>query len=247
MQTKFFQGTQDRMEILKMVLNDLGNPDEAFKIIHIIGSNGKGSTARMTASLLESLGFSVGLFTSPHIDTIYERIQVDGENISDEEYQLCRGLVRDSVESTAKIKFDDMTWFDAFFLTAMLYFARKKVDYVVMEAGIGGIIDSTNGVKNVEYTIFTKIGMDHNALLGQTIDAISEVKLGAMRDGTTVILAPKQREVVKNKFIIYSKERHASMLFAEDLFLERHGKFVVTELQGKNFKFSTHLYADYQL
>ncbi len=247
MQPKFFKGPQDRMKILRIVLNDLGRPDEVFKLIHIIGTNGKGSTARMTASLLESLGYSVGLFTSPHIDTVYERIQVNGKNISESDYTICREYVRQSVESATSIDFEEMTWFDAFFLTAMVYFAKKEVDLVVMEAGIGGVIDSTNGVNDVDYTLFTKIGMDHHALLGETISEIADVKLGAMRENSTVILAPNQRKVVADQFLEYAKRRHAKPLYAEKLMLEKKDGHMATRLQGRDLKFDTHLLADYQV
>lgn len=221
MHPKFFEGSQDRMEILRQVLYYLGNPDESFKIIHIIGTNGKGSTGRMIASLLEGLGYQVGLFTSPHIDTVYERIQVNGVKISEDDYKKLQDKIGHGVEEAMKIQFDDMTWFDAFFLIAMIYYAEKEVDFVVMEAGIGGLIDSTNGVGSVDYTIFTKIGIDHGALLGNTLEEIAHVKLGAMRENSTAILAPNQRKIVEKIFIDYASERHSPVVLAEDFKIEK--------------------------
>ena len=147
------------------LLELLGNPDKNLKIIHIAGTNGKGSVCSYIDDILKKSGYKTGLFTSPHLVTIRERIQVDGELISREDFTQ----YFNKVYETARANNLKLAYFDFFFGAAMLYFDKCKVDYVVLETGLGGSLDATNAVHNPLCCVITTISLEHTAILGDTI------------------------------------------------------------------------------
>lgn len=180
------------LDRIKAVLNVLGNPQNCFKSIHIAGTNGKGSVTVMTASALAAAGYKTGMFVSPYIIDFCERIQINGEFIS--ENDLCR--ISEKVIET-KIKLCEFEFITA---VAFLYFAEQNVDVAVVETGLGGRLDATNALGNVLVSAITKIGFDHTAVLGDTIEQIAAEKCGIIKKGKT-ISAPGQNkkalEVIK--------------------------------------------------
>lgn len=167
------------------LLELLGNPDKNLKIIHIAGTNGKGSVCSYIDDILKKSGYKTGLFTSPHLVTIRERIQVDGELISREDFTQ----YFNKVYETARANNLKLAYFDFFFGAAMLYFDKCKVDYVVLETGLGGSLDATNAVHNQLCCVITTISLEHTAILGDTIKKIAEQKAGIIKQGVPVVYA----------------------------------------------------------
>lgn len=167
------------------LLELLGNPDKNLKIIHIAGTNGKGSVCSYIDDILKKSGYKIGLFTSPHLVTIRERIQVDGELISREDFTQ----YFNKVYETARANNLKLAYFDFFFGAAMLYFDKCKVDYVVLETGLGGSLDATNAVHNPLCCVITTISLEHTAILGDTIKKIAEQKAGIIKQGVPVVYA----------------------------------------------------------
>ena len=150
----------------------LGDPHKKLKFIHIAGTNGKGSTAAMTASILRKAGYKTGLFTSPYIYRFNERIQVDGQQIPDK--TVCE--LTDRLSALAA-QMDEMpTEFDFVTAMAMVYFACVGCDIVVLEVGVGGALDTTNIIDTPEVAVITNIGLDHTDLLGDTVEKIAAEK-----------------------------------------------------------------------
>ena len=167
------------------LLELLGNPDKNLKIIHIAGTNGKGSVCSYIDDILKKSGYKTGLFTSPHLVTIRERIQVDGELISREDFTQ----YFNKVYETARANNLKLAYFDFFFGAAMLYFDKCKVDYVVLETGLGGSLDATNAEHNPLCCVITTISLEHTAILGDTIKKIAEQKAGIIKQGVPVVYA----------------------------------------------------------
>ena len=167
-----------RMETL---LEALGNPHRQLKFVHIAGTNGKGSTAAMTASILSKAGYRTGLYTSPYIYRFHERIQVDGVEISDEDLTEITEYVKPLADSMAQ----SPTEFELVCCIAFEYFYRKKCDIVVLEVGMGGAWDATNVIEVPEVAVITNIGLDHTEILGDTVEAIDSLP---QKERTMIVL-----------------------------------------------------------
>lgn len=159
------------------LLKKMGNPEKKLKFVHIAGTNGKGSTAAMTASILRKAGYRTGLYTSPYIYRFHERIQVDGVEISDEELAEITEYVKPLADSMAQ----SPTEFELVCCIAFEYFYRKKCDIVVLEVGMGGAWDATNVIEVPEVAVITNIGLDHTEYLGDTVEKIAETKSGIFK------------------------------------------------------------------
>ena len=173
---------------MNKLLESLGNPEKDFKVFHIAGTNGKGTTAFMIASILEKAGYSVGLFTSPHLIDFNERIQIwDGEHhqISTEKYNELEAIVNSKTDIVNK--YGELHYFEKFTAIAYLYFAEMKPDYVILECGLGGRLDSTNTIEKPLVSIITEIGLDHTEQLGNTIYKIAREKAGIIKDDVPVV------------------------------------------------------------
>ena len=165
----------------------INNPHQQFKSIHIAGTNGKGSTSHMLASILQEAGYKTGLYTSPHLKDFRERIRINGNKIP--EVQVVR-FVRNNHHWFKEI---GMSFFEMSVAMAFNYFAEEKVDIAIIETGLGGRLDSTN-ILSPELCVITNIGLDHTALLGDTIEQIALEKAGIIKKDTTVIIGRKQIE-----------------------------------------------------
>ena len=159
------------------LLEKMGNPEKKLKFVHIAGTNGKGSTAAMTASILSRAGYRTGLYTSPYIYRFHERIQVDGVEISDEDLTEITEYVKPLADSMAQ----SPTEFELVCCIAFEYFYRKKCDIVVLEVGMGGAWDATNVIEVPEVAVITNIGLDHTEYLGDTVEKIAETKSGIFK------------------------------------------------------------------
>ena len=186
----------DGLERMKALLAALGDPEAGFRAIHIAGTNGKGSTAVMTASILEEAGYSVGLFTSPHLEDECERVQIwDGTHHMIEQAELDSlkervYSVEEDVKKTlhnAGLEYGKLTVFEVYTAAAYLYFAKEQPDYVVLETGLGGRLDSTNTLEKPLVSVITQVGLDHTAQLGNTIFKIAREKAGIIKPGVPVV------------------------------------------------------------
>ena len=167
------------------LLAKLGNPEKALRFVHVAGTNGKGSTCAMLASVLQKAGYRVGLYTSPFIVRFNERMQADGEQIGDAELAEITEYVRPFAESMA----EKPTEFELITAIALVYFVRRGCDFVVFEAGMGGRLDPTNIIEseNTAVSVITGIAMDHTAFLGDTAEKIAAEKAGIIKKGVPVI------------------------------------------------------------
>ena len=190
--------TQQKFELdhMRRLAAALGNPERRFPSVLIAGTNGKGSTAVTLASIVQAAGYRTGLYTSPHLVEINERIRINQESISDPEF----AMMFDRVEAAAKalVERGDLPWHPSFFemLTAMMfeYFASAGVEVAVLEVGMGGRLDATNIVDPC-LSVITDIDFDHQKFLGNTLPEIAHEKAGIMRPGGTVVLLPQHPQV----------------------------------------------------
>ncbi len=165
----------------------LGNPEKTYPIIHVTGTNGKGSTIAFMRELFVAHGKTVGTFTSPHIVSIHDRICINGEPISDEDFIRLADQVK-VMEQRLLETHDQLSFFELLTLIALLYFKEQKVDLVLLEVGIGGLLDTTNVVTG-EIAIITSIGLDHQETLGDSLSAIAEQKAGIFKPGKSAVIA----------------------------------------------------------
>ena len=176
----------------------LGNSEQTYPFIHVTGTNGKGSTIAFMRELFARYGKKVGTFTSPHIVSIHDRICINGEPISDEDFIRLADQVK-AMEQRLLETHDQLSFFELLTLIALLYFKEQKVDLVLLEVGIGGLLDTTNVVTG-EIAIITSIGLDHQETLGDSLVAIAEQKAGIFKPGNSAVianLAPEAQLVCK--------------------------------------------------
>ena len=184
----------------------LENPHTQFKSIHIAGTNGKGSTAHMLASILQESGIKVGLYTSPHLKDFRERIKINGEMIAKKQVVT---FVKENLIFFEKMEF---SFFEFTVSMAFDYFAKQKVDIAIIETGLGGRLDSTN-IINPELAIITNISLDHTNLLGDTIEKIAREKAGIIKNEIPVIIGRRQKETT-SIFKNIAKEKNANLIYA---------------------------------
>ena len=173
------------------LLHRLGDPHLGPRTVHIAGTKGKGSTAAMMASSLTAAGHRTGLYTSPHLHTFRERIRIDGEMISEDEFAAIVEEIKPHVEATNnQATFGKLTTFEVLTVAAFAFFKQRKVDFLVLETGLGGRLDATN-VARPEICIITPISLDHTEILGNTVAEIAKEKAGIIKLGAVVISAPQ--------------------------------------------------------
>ncbi len=176
------------MERIEALLKELGNPEQKVRTIHVTGTNGKGSVTSMITNILLVSGLKVGKFTSPHLVRYNERIEVDGKEISDEDFALVVTAVRRAVENVMVKGTDQPTQFEVLTAAAFLHFALQKLDYAVIEVGLGGLWDSTNVITPV-VSVITNVSLDHTDRCGKTVEEIAMQKAGIIKDGIPVVTA----------------------------------------------------------
>ncbi|WP_010236760.1 bifunctional folylpolyglutamate synthase/dihydrofolate synthase [Clostridium arbusti] len=193
----------------KKILELLGNPEEKLKCIHIAGTNGKGSTTAMISKILIEAGYKVGMYTSPFIEEFEERIQISGNNIS--KINLCEVVTELSVvvDKVIELGYEHPTEFEIITCAALLYFYKEKIDYAVIEVGLGGRLDSTNVITPL-VSVITSISYDHMNILGDTLTEIAGEKAGIIKNNVPVILYPQEEE--SESVIIETCNKHNSKL-----------------------------------
>ena len=199
-------GIKEGLDHTLDLLMSCGNPHHQLRTIHIAGTNGKGSTSSMLASILRSAGYRVGLYTSPHLIRFNERITINEQLISDDEIILFLDKYHDEIDRIRS------TFFETTTVMALNYFHQKKVDIAIIEVGLGGRLDSTN-IIDPELAIITNISLDHTNLLGNTLEKIAIEKAGVIKKNTPVIIGRKQKETTE-VFRKIAKQNQAKLIYA---------------------------------
>ena len=217
----------DLSQTLKLAKH-LSHPENKFKSIHVGGTNGKGSTAHMLASVLQEAGYKVGLYTSPHLKDYRERIRINGVMINK----------KSVVDFVAKNKsfFEDnsLSFFEMSVGMAFDFFVQEQVDIAVVEVGLGGRLDSTN-ILSPEVSVITNIGLDHTQFLGTTLESIAGEKAGIIKSNTPIVIGETQLEI-ENVFIEKASKEQAPLYFADQLIKEIYPFSLKGEYQIKNIR-----------
>ncbi|SHJ81743.1 bifunctional folylpolyglutamate synthase/dihydrofolate synthase [Pseudozobellia thermophila] len=213
--------------ILKFV-GHLGNPHKRFKSIHVAGTNGKGSSSHMLASILQEAGYRVGLYTSPHLKDFRERIKIDGKPVSK------RHVVDFIAKNRSFFERNQLSFFEMTVGMAFDCFAEEKVDIAVVEVGLGGRLDSTNIIEP-EVCLITNIGMDHTDMLGDTIEKIAFEKAGIIKTKVPVVISEYQ-EGAAGVFESVAEEKSAPLVFADRETTDGHTTSLLGLYQFKNVK-----------
>ncbi len=185
------------LDNIKKLLELLGNPQENLKIIHVAGTNGKGSTCSFISSILKESGYKVGLYTSPFLETFTERIRVNEKNIPEEEVAKIIYLIKQKIEIMVKDGYSYPTEFEIVTAMAFYYYNQEEVDFVVLEVGLGGRYDATNVIDKPLASVITSISLDHIGVLGDTLAKIAFEKGGIIKEGCSTIVYPQNKEVKK--------------------------------------------------
>ncbi|MBT8314902.1 MAG: bifunctional folylpolyglutamate synthase/dihydrofolate synthase [Maribacter sp.] len=206
----------------------LGNPETRFKSIHVAGTNGKGSSSHMLASILQEAGYKVGLYTSPHLKDFRERIRINGKTIGKKQ------VVKFIKKNKVFLEENKLSFFEMSVAMAFDYFGQKKVDIAIIEVGLGGRLDSTN-IITPEVSLITNIGMDHLDMLGDTLEKIAQEKAGIIKENIPVVISEYQEEIAET-FIATAKSKNAKILFAEQVIDRQYRSSLQGNYQSKNIK-----------
>lgn len=235
-------GIKPGLHRIHALLEILGNPEQAYKTIHVTGTNGKGSVTAFIFEILKASSYRCGRFTSPHLYVYNERMRVDDADITDEEFADLVADVKKAVDKMIAQGEESPTQFEVLTAAAFLYFKNKGVDYAVIEVGLGGLLDSTN-VINPEVAVITNVSLDHLAYCGDNINSIAKHKAGIIKDNIPVVtgVTGKSLEVIKTvaqekNAEVYTFENNAKLikctqiLYGQDIDVEYKLKETKTEL-----------------
>ncbi len=197
-------GMKKGTENIEYLLNLLDNPQNKYKVIHVAGTNGKGSTCSFISSVLTKAGYKVGLYTSPFLEVFNERIRINGINIENQVLADIVSLVKAKTEIMVAEGMPHPTEFEVTTAVGFLYFAMEHVDYLVLEVGLGGRYDATNVIDNPILTVITSLSIDHVDQLGDKLDGIAFEKAGIMKSSVPLVLYPQKEEASK---VIYEQAK----------------------------------------
>lgn len=195
-------GIKPGLDAIKALLEVLGNPQDKIKVIHVAGTNGKGSTVSYMENCLIEGGYKVGTYISPSLFRFEERIKINGRPIEERDFVHCLSKTKEGVDILVEKGYAPHTEFEIFTAMAFWYFQMENVDFAIMEVGLGGRLDATNVVKKPEVCVLTPIALDHGAVLGHTYEEVAKEKAGIIKKGVPVVSAPqepKALEVIKAK------------------------------------------------
>ena len=222
---------------IKMLLDELGNPQDKIKIVHVAGTNAKGSVSAYIESICQTSGYKVGLFASPAVFDYYEAYRINGQNISKEEYASVGSKV---IEAVKQVNNKDIwpTSFEIETAIAYQYFYDKNVDIAIIETGMGGSLDATNVTKSTLVSVITPISIDHSAFLGDTIDAIAHAKVGIIKKDSVVTCALDQREEAVNVIKKTAYDNNANVIIPDikDIVHNEDGTFDYKDISGIRLK-----------
>ena len=215
---------------LNRILDIMDHPERTYQVIHVAGTNGKGSTCSFLASILKQSGKKVGLFTSPHLIKINERVKIGNEEISDADFVEVFEMTMNYIELAKKEGIHHPSFFELMFLMAAVYFKKQKVDYAIFETGMGGRLDATNVVKPV-LCIITSVGLDHMQFLGSTLEEIATEKAGIIKKGVPVIYFDRKDAATR---IIADFSRKIGAI----LYLVEKSQYKILKIKNKSIDFS---------
>ena len=207
-------GSRPGMERITALCDAIGNPQDKLKFVHVAGTNGKGSTCNMIAKVLEAAGYKTGLFTSPYIIDFRERMQINSQMIPEAELAKLVTDIKPIVDDLSK-KGIEPTEFEIITAVAFQYFLNNDCDIVVLEVGLGGLLDSTNIIKKSEVSVICSISMDHTAILGDTLLKIAEQKCGIFKEGGRVVGYPQPDFAVERYIKEQAKKMNCSYMHSE--------------------------------
>lgn len=189
-------GIRPGLDRISRLMEKLGNPEKDFPAVHIVGTNGKGSTAAITDSILRESGYRTALYTSPHLESPDERLLIDGSPLSLGEWTMAADDIEKALEADVILRADPPTFFELVTAAAFLLCSRNRVEIAVVEAGLGGRLDATNLLSSVVLTFVTSISMDHMDFLGDTIEKIAGEKFAVMREGVPAFFSGRPSGLV---------------------------------------------------
>lgn len=227
-QQKGKQAYNAKLDGIRNFANHLGNPENKFKSIHVGGTNGKGSSSHMLASILQEAGYKVGLYTSPHLKDFRERIRINGECVGE------NFVIEFIANNQSFFENHHLSFFEMTVGMAFDYFAKEKVDIAIVEVGLGGRLDSTNIIMP-EVSLITNIGFDHVDMLGDTLPKIAFEKAGIIKEGVTVVVSEFQTETAET-FKDVAQSKNAKLIYAEQEIDEVYETSLLGAYQEKNVK-----------
>ena len=234
------------LDSIRHLMEELGNPQDELKVIHIAGTNGKGSILAYVSTVLQCAGWKVGRYISPTVMEYLERFQIDGAYMPEDELVPIVEEVKRAVDRMQEKKMPSPTAFEIETAIAFVYFAKEKCDYVVLETGLGGRLDATNIVKNTKVCVFASISMDHMGVLGNTLAEITGEKAGILKAGAMAVSYPQtdevrkvlQRKAEKKKVLLWFADKDQITFQKEELdsqiFSYKEFQDVEIRLTGKN-------------
>ena len=209
------------------LLDRLGNPQKDLKVIHIAGTNGKGSISTMLNGVLTQAGYNVGLYTSPFLEKFNERIKTNNMDIPDEDIAYYLTEVKEKINEMISEGLNHPTEFEIITAMALYYFKEKNVDIVILEVGLGGRLDATNVIDDPILEIIASISFDHTEYLGNTLKQIAYEKGGIIKENSKVILYPSHKEAL-DELIRISKEKNTSYIIGN----KRDIELIKTDIDG---------------
>ncbi|MPQ44241.1 bifunctional folylpolyglutamate synthase/dihydrofolate synthase [Clostridium tarantellae] len=240
------------LERIEKILELLDNPQKKIKCIHVGGTNGKGSTTAMIASILKEAGYKVGMYTSPYIEFFEERIQINNKNISKDDLIDALEKVKNVIDKVIKLGYDNPTQFEIITAIMFYYFAKENVDYAIIEVGLGGRLDATN-VINPLLVVLTSISYDHMNILGNTIEEITFEKCGIIKRGCMVVSYPQQDNVfeiinkkcidTKSNLYLVSENSLKSLSINKDSFIQE----ITINILEEKFNLNLPLLGEHQI
>lgn len=190
-------GYKPGLKRIKALLEPFGSPENKLNIIHVAGSNGKGSTIAYLKSIYIEAGYKVGVYTSPHLLEFNERMEINGVKITSEELQELICLLQPVVEKIKESELGEPSFFEIVTALAFLYFYRQRVDILLLEVGLGGRLDATNVILSPLISVITSISLEHTSILGNTVQQIAREKAGIIKTGSPVVVGVKDREALE--------------------------------------------------
>lgn len=220
------------LDTIRELLHELGDPQKDLKFIHIAGTNGKGSVLAYTSTILSEAGYKVGKYVSPTVISYLERIQVNGQWISEDAFARLTKKIQEAIARMAAAGKGSPTVFEAETAIAFLYYKEQNCDFVVLECGLGGSLDATNIIDNTTCAVFTSISLDHLGVIGNTLEEIAENKAGIIKPGCTVISAPQSPQV-KNILTKRAQSLECPIYFAD----KKHTNIIKENYDGQTFTY----------
>jgi dihydrofolate synthase/folylpolyglutamate synthase len=210
------RGIRLGLDRIKLLLGYLDNPQDKLDIIHVAGTNGKGSTSAILTSIYKEAGYKVGTYTSPHITEFNERIRINNINISNEDLEELIEDMKPVIDRVAE-ELEHPTYFEVVTALSFLYYYRQEVDLLVLEVGLGGRYDATNAIKSSLVSIITNVSLDHTDRLGNDLRKIAWEKAGVIKEGQVVITATDD-DIVKREITKVANEQNAELININDKF-----------------------------